>query len=370
MHISALTSYNIPSGTKNKKVCTAARQDKKNIKNGCSDISFGSNTSAGNTLRTLVNIRCPYNGVKIIPGSQEQIFKRRLMACKNAEDVVNLLSPYRKSFLRIERSVYGMFREFASKNPKGSIIDCLQGLYSGCLSRLRMQEYAVIDDVDNLVAERMKNSLSAKTVRDIRSKTAKFRTIIDEENPSERFKRQVFIGELDMIPHSEDENAVFLEIRGKALNLPNSGNSKDAFVVKYADLPPEAAVRRVFSGSLATIEHIKPHSKGGANDINNFLLTTADGNNYRESMPLPDYIRRHKRIPEFAQQYIDDVIANIVSRKWLGHEDYPYNVRRTLLRESDNLINLNLSQYYSEEEAKEMARQYAEMKHSMRGYLV
>ena len=59
--------------------------------------------------------------------------------------------------------------------------------------------------------------------------------------------------------------------------------------------------------SVATIEHIKPDSKGGLNAIGNFLLASAGANNLRSNMPLTDFIMMFPKIPKYCQNYIEQI---------------------------------------------------------------
>ena len=47
--------------------------------------------------------------------------------------------------------------------------------------------------------------------------------------------------------------------------------SENAFIVKYADRTQQEIAKRLIRTSLATIEHIKPNSEEGENNIANFL---------------------------------------------------------------------------------------------------
>ena len=114
------------------------------------DIPYEGSTSAGKPLRKLRNITCPYRGIKIISGTALKPFERGLANCHNAADIVSLLSEYYKNFLPTEQSVYAIFKEFAQLNPKDNIQSCLQMLNSNCLTRLKLEEFEVLDEVDLL----------------------------------------------------------------------------------------------------------------------------------------------------------------------------------------------------------------------------
>ena len=127
----------------------------------------------------------------------------------------------------------------------------------------------------------------------------------------------------EIIP-KENEKDIFNNIKNKALFLPTSESSRNAFVVKYSKRNQVEIVRRIFIASTGSIEHITPASHGGLNTIGNFILTTASGNRYRENMPLTEYIKRFPKIPVYMQMYVDDIIEEIHNGGLKGNETYPY----------------------------------------------
>jgi len=141
--------------------------------------------------------------------------------------------------------------------------------------------------------------------------------------------------------------------------LPTSESSKNAFIVKYSKRTQTEIARRLFIASTGTIEHVTPASLGGLNSIGNFLLTSASGNRYRENMPLVEYIKRHKKIPEYAQKYIDCIIEQIHQGNLQGSETYPYKIKKKLFEESKGRILISLSSYkYSQEDAICMVKEH------------
>ena len=318
------------------------------------DIPHEGTTSAGKPLRRLRNIRCPYRGVKIISTEAIKGFEKNLKTCKNARDIVNLLSNYVEFMLPTEKSIYAIFKDFAQLNPNDNIQNCLQMIKHNCLIKLKLEEFAVLDDVDML-----SRKLSPTTALQLRAKTTKCRQIILSNNKKDTFKRKVFLESLEEIIPKENEREIFAEIKNKALFLPTSESSKNAFVVKYCTRKQVEIARRIFIASTASIEHITPASQGGLNTMGNFLLTTANGNRYRENMPLTSYIKRFPKIPKYIQQYVDDVIDAIHDGKMQGQETYPYKIKKKLMEETDGRVLISLSRYkYSEEEAAEAVKRY------------
>ena len=318
------------------------------------DIPYEGKTSAGKPLRRLRNITCPYRGTLIMPTNFIKGFENRLVKCKTTQDGVILLSEYQDYMLPVEKSVFAIFKDFALLNPDDNFQNCLRMIKTNCLNKLKLEEMEVLDDVDLL-----SRKLSPLSALKIRHKTTKCRQLILSDSKKDTFKRKNFLSSLEEVVVNDNEKEIFNDIKNKALFLPTSDSSKNAFVVKYSTRSPKEIARRIFIASTGSIEHITPASKGGGNMLSNFLLTTASGNRYRENMPLTEYIKRHPKIPQYMQLYINDVIREIELGNMQGYETYPYKVKQKLMEESDGRIMISLSNYaYSEKEAIEAVYDY------------
>ena len=316
------------------------------------NIPYEGSTSAGKPLRKLKNIICPYRGIKIIQSSAIKDFEKKLKNCTTALESVELLSSYSEHFLPTEKAIFAIFKDFISINPDDNLKNCLLMIRENSLTKLKLEELEVLDEVDML-----SHKLSAKTALELRAKTTKCRNLILTNG--DIFKRRIFLTSLEDISLKENEREIFNEIKNKALFLPSSESSKNAFIVKYSSRSQIEITRRLFIASTGTIEHITPASYGGVNNIGNFLLTSANGNRYRENMPLCDYVKRHPNIPQYVQMYIDCVIEEIYNKTLVGNETYPYKIKQKLYEESNGRILISLSNYkYSDEDAILMAKEY------------
>ena len=311
------------------------------------DIPCEGKTSAGKPLRKLKGITCPYRGIKIIPSETIKGFEKNLETCKTARDAVKLLSNYEENMLPVEKSMFAIFKDFALINPDDNLQSCLQMIRTNCLTKLKLEEMEVLDDVDRLTRK-----LSPQSALKIRCKTTKCRQIIISSSTHDTFKRKTFLNSLEEIIPKENEREIFNNIKNKALFLPTSESSRNAFVVKYSKRSHIEIIRRIFIASTGSIEHVTPASNGGLNTIGNFLLTSASGNRYRENMPLVEYIKRHPKIPQYMQMYIDDIIREIHNGNLRGNETYPYKIKKKLFEESEGRIMISLGAYkYTDEEA-------------------
>ena len=311
------------------------------------DIPYEGKTSAGKPLRKLKNITCPYRGVKIISSETIKPFEKGLSKCFTAEASISLLSKYQDYMLPVEKAMFAIFKDFSLLNPDDDLQNCLQMIKTNCLTKLKLEELEVLDDVDYLTRK-----LSPQTALKIRGKTTKCRQIILANSKHDTFKRKTFLESLETVIPNLNEKEIFNDIKNKALFLPTSESSRNAFVVKYSKRQQTEIVRRLFIASTGSIEHITPASQGGLNTIGNFLLTSASGNRYRENMPLCEYIKRFPEIPKYSQTYIDNIIDEIHKGNLQGNETYPYKIKKKLFEASEGRIILSLSKYkYSEEEA-------------------
>lgn len=353
MLVSGVTSYRVPvyksSATMQKPFCVQNQPDI-----FIKSVNFGRNTSAGAPLKKLKNLTCPYTGIKMISGSLIGGFDKSLNKCHSAKDYVKLVSKYEKNLQVVEKKMFDIFKTFAKENPNGDLQKKLQAMYQESLMKLKLEEFLVLDNVDALSRE-----LSPETAFALRKKTTRCRDVIIADDLEDKFKRKTFLSSLEEIKPKEEEKEIFKKIKDQALFLPTSASSENAFVVKYANRSQNEIARRLFIASTATIEHVTPDSKDGANAIGNFLLTSANGNRARENMPLTKYIERYPKITKYVQKHIDEVIAQIHKGALKGNETYPYKIKRKLEEESEGLIVLDLSKYkYTEEEAEKKVKEY------------
>lgn len=362
MLVSGVTSYRVQT-YRNSAVVQKSFYTKNQSDVFIKSVNFCRNTSAGTPLRKLKNLTCPYTGIKMISGSLVGVFDKNLAKCHKAKDYVKLVSKYEKSLQPVEKKIFNVFKTFAKENPNGDFQKKLQEMYQNSLTKLKLEEFTVLDNVDALSRE-----LSPETAFAIRKKTTKCRDVIIADDLDDRFKRKTFLTSLEEINPKEDEKEIFEKIKDQALFLPTSANSENAFVVKYAHRAQTEIARRLFIASTATIEHVTPNSKGGANAMENFLLTSANGNRARENMELTKYIERFPKIPEYLQIHINEIIKQIHKGALKGNETYPYKIKRKLEEESKGLIVLDLSKYkYTEEKAIQKVNEYKDAKKSKRG---
>ncbi len=317
-------------------------------------LTFCSNTSEGAPLRKLKHLKCPYFGVEMLTGSEMPKIETMVDNSVSTKETLKILRKYKKYMQKTEKRIFNRFEKAVKSNPDLTLPDCLKLWYQEAITKLKLEEFNVLDDVDKISLK-----LSPENALAVHEKTTRCRQLILENKKEDTFKRKHLLISLEELIPAKGESRIFELLKNRAAYLPTSGMSPNAFVVKYADRTEEEIAKRLLRPSVATIEHIKPDSKGGLNAIGNFLLASAGANNLRSNMPLTDFIMMFPKIPKYCQNYIEQIIEYINKGKLKGDETYPYKVQRVLEKESKGLINLDLTNFkFSKEEAKEAVRRY------------
>ena len=81
-------------------------------------------------------------------------------------------------------------------------------LYSNCLVRLKLEEFEVLDLVDDL-----SRKLSPSSALKLREKTTECRQLILNDSKKDNFKRKNFLTSLDEIQPKDNELEIFGDIK-------------------------------------------------------------------------------------------------------------------------------------------------------------
>ncbi|MBQ4114674.1 hypothetical protein IJD34_04650 [bacterium] len=122
------------------------------------------------------------------------------------------------------------------------------------------------------------------------------------------FSRKSFIYDLsNIIEHLPDKNLQDKMIT-TALKLPTSQNSISAYITKIANQPSEKIMYRLLWPFFASVEHILPRSKGGADSMENFGGATTKENSERQNIDFVCQIKRRPQTKKNCQKYLDRMI--------------------------------------------------------------
>lgn len=302
--------------------------------------SKGAKTKAGDCLKELDNITCPYSGVKMISGSKMDRLEVKLEHCNTIHERLDLLEKHKQCMQKLEKTMFNIFKGYAMNNPNGSLNECLQDMKPEALAMLRIEELKVLDAIDKI-----SNKIEPKTALEVRRVTTNARKIILEDKQDQIFKRKDILTSLYNITKDYPDQEIIAEMWQTANRLPKSTTNIDAFIVKYANRDPHEIAARLLRPSVASIEHITPKSIKPDHTLSNFMLASRDWNSDRSSTPLPEYIDEHPNIPRNCQRYADDIIKSIHNGRLQDCQWYPYMLKEKLYDESDGIIFISLSKY-------------------------
>ena len=280
--------------------------------------------------RNIYAMPCASCGEKTIQTKQLDTYVRKVKNLRGTDLVYELQQRsgyYRAIENRIVKNII-----FEALNDKSKDLnEIISTLSSKYMTELVDAQVKVLDAV-----EKNSKNFKKETRDNLKNYIAEQKDLIinpDYEN-EKYFRRQEFIEKLKgIIPADEQgEEADFLvEIAEK---IPASSNSESAFYASYSRKSNEDIARRLFAGALATTEHVKPASKGGANDSSNYIVMCADCNSRRSDMPYSEWITRRPNFKTNFDKYLQEVEVKIESGE-LGEEysTYPDEILETFSRE-------------------------------------
>ncbi len=316
------------------------------------NISFMGTTTAGKPIRKLKNVPDAYFGGITIDGDHLEKIKQNLVKCTTVKKAVQYLDKYKPNMLRVEKSMLERFKEVAFESSRKTFPDLLQMWYKDALMNLKIEEFAVIDMIDRIALE-----LSPETTLAVWKETTDCRKIILDEDPNRRFKRKTVLEALGKIKPKRGEEKIMESLMESASYLPTSATSENAFIIKYADRSHNEICNRLITPSLLSIDHIFAASKGGPNDMSNFVGSSAGANVIKQDMWFKKFVRRFPEVITNCQKYIEFFINIINNGGFKGNQAYPYKIRERMIQESDGKVKLDLSSLkYTEDEALELEK--------------
>lgn len=286
-------------------------------------------------IRGLGNIICPCCGVPMM--TQKDMNRVSKGLGSTSEQAIDTLNNYEKYMHPVEKECFNLLKGWAKETPKTNFKDLLQKNREPQLEILQAKQNKILDTVDEI-----SKSLSEKEQEDVKKVTDLTRKLVSSNDKEIKFKRKTFIADVKDLENKISNKEVHAKMVKEAEKMPNSQNDVSAFVVKYSERKHREIGERLVKLSVGTIEHIHPQSKGGRNQISNYLLECGGCNHERSSIPLGDWVDSHPEMKENTQKYIDEVIKHINAGNMKGFEFYPEAVARTLFNESDGKLDVKV----------------------------
>lgn len=311
---------------------------------GGQKVSFGG--TSGFKIKKLEDVPCPCCGqIMLTPKSTEKHVNRLKMAKGNklADRLINEELPVLRSN---ERAAAKMIAD-AVKNTDLNIAAGAKKVNQNLPERFNGYCQDVLMNAAIICEEEFGEN--SKVGQYLMQK-------IDETTDHEKFYRPNITEEFAQFK-SEMTHEQYHKLEDTLMTLPLDYKNVARIMDGASKESTVAVANRLLAPSLATAEHVLPHSLGGSNKASNFLSECAGCNNPRSSMPYAEWFKIHPEFKRNAQGYIEHVEGRIVNGELpTTYDSYPVDIRETLTSESDGQIVLKVLDKAKLVELREMKK--------------
>lgn len=162
------------------------------------------------------------------------------------------------------------------------------------------------------------------------------------------FRRKSFIYDLAKIIENLPDKDLKEKLICIAQKLPTSRQSLSAYILKCStDTNDKIGYRLVWS-SMATIEHIKPRSTGGSDELANLGIASAIENSDRKSTDFVIQLKLRPKTPIYTQKVIDKLIElynNGIFEKINLSPEYITGYANTVYEQSEHQLKLDTNNF-------------------------
>ncbi len=293
-------------------------------------------------FKRIPDISCPVCG-KIMTTRDEMLSFISVLKKATGKNLIDELNKYEDRTRGVERKVFSKLKYYAKRNKDKNLKELFIILYRNSIKQLENSQKKVLAKIVKL-----KDGLEGETLERVSKDILHVNRLLRKRKNTQSFKRKTFIaGFYKLISEEENpRNKKILElITLKAKKLPTSGNSFDAFVVKYHRRSIDEIAQRLLDASLSSTEHIKPRSNGGENNPANYLVQCKFCNSERSSMSYNEWLRKHPEMKHNLQIHIDKIVNLIINEEIEGYDFYPLIIKCTLAKESNGALDFNIDKY-------------------------
>ncbi|MCR5261059.1 MAG: HNH endonuclease [Candidatus Gastranaerophilales bacterium] len=293
-------------------------------------INFGG--TSGFKIKKLEDVPCPCCGlIMLTPDSTKKHVNRLNMAKGN------------KLADRIEQEEEPVFRSneracamMAAKTARGTDMNLMQAINKANENLPANFNNICTDVLLNASVYCEENfGENSEIFKFLMSKTDNF-------NQNNDFYRPNLTEELAKFKNTIPEDK-YNALEDMIMKMPLDYKSVEKVMKTIVGKSPTIIAQTLYAPSLATAEHVHPHSLGGKNTAANFLSECAGCNNPRSSMSYLEWLKIHPEFSRNPQVYIEHVEGRIVNGELPdSYYSYPVDIKETLTSESEGHINLKV----------------------------
>ena len=316
-----------------------------------SNISFnGIQCSPDNfKIKTAYGVECPCCGQVMLTKKQSNAFVSRISDKKGVQ-LQNELQKESSYFRKNEQQIADILIKSSQQNPDMTLSQLVSHEAKDSLASLETEQKNIIETIRQVA-----KNLSPKKREQLIQILNDEENLIDNSDDYVHFKRKNFLDKVSVFCKncSDKDQKAADEIFELSQSMPASGTSKDAFFVKYQRRTNEDIARRLVMPAMVTTEHIRPQSKNGKNNTDNYIPLCGDCNSRRGNIPYNDWFKIHPEMPANLQEYIyqiSDIIKNKGFAGWQLYDTYVDDVIEAVYLETGGKLKLKPPEETKKEE--------------------
>ena len=326
-----------------KPMCTAS------IKSFAMDtVSFkGSDpNTVENKLKRISGLHDPYSEIVMISDDEYEKYMKKIEKRPTAQSMLNLLNSYEDNLFRPEKEVCEILSDGLNdlkksdlkKANKVDLHELLNEYYIGAKVSLTRNQLGVLNKINTIIEH--SNS-------DTKEKLTKIFEPVEQTIFDDTFRISPLLQQVREIKGIDriTKKMILQEMD----NFPNSRNSADVFIINNAGKTHEEIAEAFVTPSRVSIEHIKPQSCNGKSVISNYLIASKRMNSIRSSLPLDKFIKRNPQIPNYMEQYFNDLVKKINNGGLTYMAISLPEVAETIEKQSKGLIQIEIAEISPEE---------------------
>ncbi len=225
------------------------------------------------------------------------------------------------------------------------------------IEKLRLEASRLTDETDPKTMETQQQIMKFLKIilkSSVLKKNEQLRSLIGESQKRlnhERFlvpfSRKSFIYDLNNLIEPIEDEELKTRLQQLAISLPTSRKSIPAYIMKFSREPSWKIGYRLLWPNLASVEHILPQSKGGADEMYNFGGAGTRVNAERGNIDFTEQLIRVPETHENSQKYVDGLINQVkrgIFRKNNVSTSYVDEFCKTIQEQSCGQVNLNTAE--------------------------
>lgn len=290
-------------------------------------------------LKKLYGLDCPCCGKPMPTKRQLQAHVQRIEK-KRGQDLQNELSKALPFYRPNEEEIANILIETSEDYPRANLQELCAILADLNKGALEAEQKKVIEEV-RTEAKNLPPS-KRKEVEEILDLAL---SQITGSTNEQHFKKSMLTGKLQGLKakYKYEDPKEFNKLIEIANKIPNTYASKNAFFVKYQRKTSKEIAERLFFPATATTEHVKPKSKDGQNNTENYIPMCSDCNFNRGNTSYTDWFKIHPEMPENLQKFIyriDEMIQKEEFREAESYHSYVDDIIETVREETDGTLIL------------------------------